>query len=216
MKASEFAQEADPHSWLLVADNLYEQSLFLYQQFSLAKLTKLDGRGAILGEWPRSNRATFLLAGFALENAIKAFLVYENPEWVSQGMLAKPLRSHRLAELSNMSSLIPWKKKGPAILSRFEEGLESWARYPCGLYASGTQHEQNLPDALWIGYLGLMKAYGRELMNLLQQGWEGPHGVGGRFVFQTSYLGAVPKRSLGLKQAAMKSTARRMNLAANA
>src|SRR6516162_9077364 len=30
--------------------------------------------------WDRVDKSIFLLGGFALENAIKAFLVYENPE----------------------------------------------------------------------------------------------------------------------------------------
>ncbi len=196
MDAREFAQAAHPHSWMLVADNLYEQSVTLYRQFPSGKTTQTDGNGSILGEWPSSNRSTFLLAGFALENAIKAFLVYEHPQWVSNGVLARSLRSHALVALSQESSLIPWQKRGPAILSRFEQGLESWARYPCALSATETETERNLPPTLWAGYLGLMRAYGKALMALLQQGWAGPHGVSGHFDFQGSYLGAQPNNSV--------------------
>lgn len=196
MDPREFAQAAHPHSWMLVADNLYEQSVALHDRLSLGKTTQKDGTGAIVGEWPSSSRSTFLLAGFALENAIKAFLVYEHPEWISNGVLARPLRSHSLVELSQKSALIPWQKRGPAILSRFEQGLESWARYPCALNASETEFEQNLPPALWAGYVSLMRAYGRALMALLQQRWDGPHGVGGYFEFQGTYLGAQPNHSV--------------------
>ena len=195
MDARAFAQAAHPHSWMLVADNLYEQSVALYHRFPSGKTTQTDGNGSILGEWPSSSRSTFLLAGFALENAIKAFLVYEHPQWVSNGVLARSLRSHALVALAQESSLIPWQKRGPAILSRFEQGLESWARYPCALSATETEAEQNLPPALWAGYLGLMRAYGKALMALLQQGWAGPHGASGRFEFQGSYLGAQPNKS---------------------
>lgn len=185
-----FVQVAHPHSWLLVADNLYEQSVTLYDRHPLGKTIQRDASSSIIGEWASTNRSTFLLAGFALENAIKAFLVYEHPEWVSNGVLARPLRSHALVDLSKQSSLIPWKKRGPTILSKFEQGLESWARYPCALYSAETEAEQNLPPVLWAGYLGLMRAYGRELMALLEQGWNGPHGVSGNFEFQGTYLGA--------------------------
>lgn len=195
MTARDFAQAAHPHSWMLVADNLYEQSIGLHDGFPSGKTTQRDGNGSVMGEWPSSSRSTFLLAGFALENAIKAFLVYEHPQWVSNGSLARPLRSHALVALSQKSSLIPWQKRGPAILSRFEQGLESWARYPCALDATETEAEQNLPPALWAGYLGLMRAYGKTLMALLQQGWSGPHGVSGYFEFQGSYLGAQPNKS---------------------
>lgn len=180
---------------MLVADNLFEQSVALHDRLPLGKTVQKDGTGAIVGEWPSSSRSTFLLAGFALENAIKAFLVYEHPEWVSNGVLARPLRSHALVDLSSKSSLIPWQKRGPIILSRFERGLESWARYPCALNASETESERNLPPALWTGYLSLMSAYGKALLALLQRGWDGPHGVGGRFEFQGSYLGAQPNLS---------------------
>ncbi|HTD73777.1 MAG TPA: hypothetical protein VK652_09630 [Steroidobacteraceae bacterium] len=195
MAAREFAQASHPHSWMLVADNLYEQSISLYRHFPAGKTTQMDGSGIILGEWPSSSRSTFLLAGFALENAIKAFLVYENPHWVSNGALARPLRSHKLVALSQQSTLIPWQKRGPAILSRFEHGLESWARYPCALSATETEAEQNLPPALWASYLELMRAYGKALMALLKSGWIGPHGVSGHFEFHGSYLGAQPSQS---------------------
>ena len=195
MDAREFAQAAHPHSWMLVADNLYDQSVALYHRFHSGKTVQRDGDGTTVGEWPSSSRSTFLLAGFALENAIKAFLVYEHPQWVSNGVLARPLRSHALVALSKKSSLIPWQKRGPLILSRFERGLESWARYPCALSATETEVEQNLPPALWAGYLGLMRAYGKALMALLQQGWDGPHGASGRFRFEGSYLGAQPNNS---------------------
>lgn len=189
--AQEFAQAAHPHSWLLVADNLYDQSRALYLRFSSGSMLQRRGDGTIVGEWPSSSRSTFLLAGFALENAIKAFLVYEHPHWVSNGTLARHLRSHKLVELSQLSSLIPWKRRGPAILARFEAGLESWARYPCALNASETEQEHNLSPVLWANYLRLTKAYGKELMRLLRAGWDGPHGISGRFEFQGGYLGAT-------------------------
>ena len=195
MDAREFSQAAHPHSWMLVADNLYEQSIALYRQFPSGTTTQTDGTGTVLGQWPSSSRSTFLLAGFALENAIKAFLVYEHPQWVSNAVLARPLRSHKLVMLSQKSSLIPWQKRAPSILSRFEQGLESWARYPCALDATETQYEQNLPSALWASYLRLMSAYGKALMALLEQGWHGPHGVSGYFQFQGSYLGAQSNNS---------------------
>ena len=191
LEAREFAQAAHPHSWLLVADNLYDQAKALYERFPTGSMTVRRGDGTVVGKWPSSSRSTFLLAGFSLENAIKAFLVYEHPHWVSNGVLARPLRSHDLVALSERSSLIPWKSQGPAVLARFERGLESWARYPCALTAAETESEHNLPPELWTSYLKLSKAYGRELMKLLRGGWNGPHGISGRFEFHGTYLGAI-------------------------
>ncbi len=205
MNAKEFAQAAHPHSWLLVADNLYEQSIVLHERLNCGATTQLDRNQSIIGAWPNSSRSTFLLAGFALENAVKAFLVYEHPQWVSNGVLARPLRSHALVALAQKSSLIPWPKRGATVLSRFEQGLESWARYPCAIEGAGTEVEQNLSPVLWTNYLALMHAYGKGLMALLQRGWDGPHGVNGYFEFQGTYLGAQPKESLCRGSASEKS-----------
>jgi hypothetical protein len=44
-----------------------------------------------------------------------------------------------------------------------------------------------------------MRAYGKALRALLQLGWDGPHGVSGRFEFQGSYLGSQSDNSFKLK-----------------
>lgn len=182
---------AHPHSWLLVADNLHAQAIALRERVDTGFLTYQKGDGSVLGRWPLTNRATFLLAGFALENAIKGFLVYENPSWVADGKLARKLRSHKLVHLALMSSLAPWPKKSMAILEQFERGLDSWARYPCALSASSTEAEQNLSEYLWSQYLALAAAYGRDLCRLLERGWNGPHGITGEFSFQGEFLSAT-------------------------
>lgn len=195
MTAQDFVQHAQPHSWFLVADNLFEESLALYSRAPRGFTRQLNSGGSVLGDWPNSNRSTFLLAGFALENAIKAFLVYENPQWISNGVLARSLRSHGLVELSKKSTLIPWPKRGVPVLSQFERGLDSWARYPCALSAAETEAEQTLTPELWGQYLQLMRAYGKALMVLLSREWNGPHGFAGRFEFSGSYLGAQRRES---------------------
>ena len=69
---------ANPHSWLLAADDLHEQALAQYRRRDgSVLLIKKDGETK---SWDRVDKSIFLLGGFALENAIKAFLVYENPE----------------------------------------------------------------------------------------------------------------------------------------
>ena len=196
----EFANYAHPHSWLLVADNLFQQSVALYQSRGKSGLQHREGNGKLIGEWDDTNRATFLLSGFALENVIKSFLVYEHPDWVSNGSLAKELKSHRLVKLSEKSNILPWPKRGKAILGKFEDGIESWARYPCSLSINGTRPEAVLSDSLWNQYLVLMHRYGVTMMSLLEKGWDGPHGVEGSFVFSNvTYLTVPNKNGLGAR-----------------
>lgn len=178
-----FAEMANPHSWLMTADNLFEQCARLHSQNGRGRIGFKDNRGTNLA-WDVVDRSMFLLGGFAIENAIKAFLVYENPHFVSDARLAKELRSHRLVELKRKALTIPMPKRSEAILAAFEEGLETWSRYPCGLNAQQTNHQQWFTPELWAAYCDLMRRYGRKLQKHLENGWAGPHDTGGKWTFE--------------------------------
>ncbi|REC96427.1 hypothetical protein [Kushneria indalinina] len=190
MTNEEFVELACPHSWFLVADDLHLQAVELRQRFGRGHLTHIDHRSKIKVSWDNANRSTFLLASFALENSIKAFLVYENPGWISNGTLAKNLRSHELTDLAKMSTNIPYKEKGKKTLRAFEEGNESWARYPCALKKEDSAQPLILNEELWDRYEHLMAAYGRRLIHLLSTPWKGPHGFRARYEIKGNYLGA--------------------------
>jgi hypothetical protein len=176
-----FVEEfANPHSWLLVADDLHSQATRIYERRSQSSiLAKLDANDKLIRQTRGIDRPVFLLGGFALENVIKAFLVYENPSWVSNGRLSSRLKSHRLVDLQKQSTFIPYKKSYVPVPKEFQSGLESWFRYPCGLTMQDTMEERNLHEHLWKAYCKLMRAYGKRLMILLNKGWNGPHGTYG-------------------------------------
>lgn len=179
-----FAEAASPHSWLMTADNLHSQALLLSRSLGQSRLTYVDHRDGSMTWWDGANRGMFLLGGFALENALKAFLVYENPSWVSNGRLGGPLRSHSLTKLQGMVRDVPYKGRLVWVLREFEDGIESWSRYPCALTAQETQIEARMTKSLWVGYLRVMNAYGNRLRKMMSSGlWRGPHGVEGRWHF---------------------------------
>lgn len=177
-----FAEMANPHGWLITADNLFEQCVGLYRRKGQAYLQLKDRHGRQL-RWDAVDRSMFLLGGFALENAIKAFLVYENPQYVAQGRLANQLRSHRLVNLKRASKTIPMPVRSEPTIHAFEEGIETWSRYPCGLTAHQTDHQRWFTPELWHSYCDLMRRYGRKLRTHLENGWNGPHGSGGKWEF---------------------------------
>ncbi len=185
---AEFVEIAHPHSWLLVADNLHAQAVALNGARGHSFTGRLDAKGAVQGRWDTTNRSVFLLGGFALENCIKGFLVYENPQWISNGRLSKQLRSHSLTELASKAHNLPYPQRGRWVLEAFEDGLESWARYPCGLTAATPGEEGILTERLWSGYLRLMRAYGRRLQGMLKRTWRGPHGFEGHFKFSGQFF----------------------------
>lgn len=184
-QCKKFVEFSNPHSWLLVADSLHEQAIELHRHRNGSLLTRIDYRNGEHKSWPATNRSVFLLGGFALENAIKCFLVYENPHWISNGHLSKELRSHSLTALQKKSRHIPYKNRYVWVLQDFEDGLESWARHPCALSASTSQVPAIMNDKLWLVYLRVMNAYGVRLESLLSRPWKGPHGFSGRYSFES-------------------------------
>lgn len=177
----EFESYANPHAWFLVASELHEQAKLLKSSDS-SNTKKVDQKTNEVTSWKNSNRATFLLAGFALENVIKAYLVYENPTVIENGFLANKIKSHDLVKLAKKSTLMPNLEKCIDTLKYFEDGLESWARYPCGLNYAQTKEQVLLDEDMWKNYLFLMKNYEKSLKLLLAQKWKGPH------EFEASYL----------------------------
>lgn len=189
-ECKKFEEEANPHQWFLTADLLHDQAVELYARRGQGILTQTGPHGVLRGQWSTTNKATFLLCAFALENAIKAFLIYEHPAWISDGHLHNEVCNHKLVALSRKTSLIPYARRDLWVLARFEEGNESWMRYPCSRRASDLQMEPQLHDQLWNAYLRVMRGYGLKLMRLLGRGWKGPHGDFGTWQIAGSYLGA--------------------------
>jgi hypothetical protein len=181
---------ANPHSWLLTAESLHEQATALYRTRDRSSiLTRTDANNRVIHQTRGVDKPVFLLGGFALENAIKAFLVYEHPNWVSNGQLSGKLKSHSLITLQERSSLIPYKRKYLWVLRAFESGLDSWFRYPCALTVAETKQGEELYERYWDGYVRVMHAYGKRLTELLDKYWNGPHGFGGRWEVRGETLG---------------------------
>jgi hypothetical protein len=179
-----FVAIANPHSWFLAADNLHAQAITLHGSRGKSVLYQLDGDDRLIGKWDDVNKSVFLLGGFALENMLKGFLVYENPNWISNGVLSRQLKTHSLTTLRKKSDLAPFRNKYQWVLCGYEQGLESWARYPCALSLADSELEANMTTSLWDGYIKLMAAYSKAIRRLLSKGWKGPHGFEGRWMFK--------------------------------
>tara|TARA_R110002124_G_scaffold44422_1_gene135453 strand:+ start:11195 stop:11800 length:606 start_codon:yes stop_codon:yes gene_type:complete len=165
-------------------DSLHEQAVFIYEHGDGQIMQEKGPNGRVERTTVLSHKSVFLLAGFALENAIKAFLVYENPHWISNGGLCKNLRSHNLVSLQSQSKFIPNRNRRNRVLQAFEDGLESWARYPCSLTAEGTRDEDSLTLELWLQYLRLIRSYEKRLRELMDEPWKGPHGFSASYRFE--------------------------------
>ncbi len=168
-----FEAQAVPHSWFLVAVDLHDQAEVLFKKSNKIKWT--FNASAHHNQWDGANRASFLLAGFALENMIKAFLVYENPDWIANSRLSKQLKSHSLTELAQRSTKLPQSRRSEEILEIYESGLSGWARYPCALNLAQEVEPIYLSAQLWRRYSTLIQSYGRKMQTMLRKKWCGPH-----------------------------------------
>jgi hypothetical protein len=151
----------------------------------------MDANHVVVEQTRGYDQSVFLLGGFALENLIKALLVYENPHWISNGRLSGKLKSHSLTKLRAQSELIPRRRHYLRTLSAFEAGLDSWFRYPCALTIEDTKASDNLHHHVWEGYLEVICAYARKLTVLLNKGWNGPHGYYGRWIIRGQHFGRI-------------------------
>ncbi|RWF71381.1 MAG: hypothetical protein EOS26_21465 [Mesorhizobium sp.] len=134
---------------MLAADNLHAQATALARAKGKGLIVQIDANDKVLGHWDEANKAVFLLGGSPLENAIKAFLIYENPtSWISNGGLARHLKSHSPVELQSRSRLIPYKNRHRLVLATFEIGLESWASYRCALSVEASAPEPAMTNAI--------------------------------------------------------------------
>jgi hypothetical protein len=111
-ECKKFEFEANPHQWFLTASLLHDQAVALHASRTQGRFIRDDFRDTpTRTAWAATNKATFLLCAFALENAIKAFLVYQHPAWISDGYLHDEVCSHKLVSLSGKTSLIPYARR---------------------------------------------------------------------------------------------------------
>jgi hypothetical protein len=190
-ECEKFEDEANPHRWFLSASLLHDQAVELRARREEGKFIEFASTKRT--EWHATNKATFLLCALALENAIKAFLIYEHSEWVSGGRLHHEICNHKLVSLSGKSTLIPYARRDAWVLAAFEEGNESWMRYPCARRVSDVRAEPQLQEQLWNAYRRVMRGYGLKLFRLFRKGWRGRHGFDGSWRTTGSWLGAEAK-----------------------
>ena len=145
----EFANSAMPVNWYEVAKLLHENAVQLHTSRQGYVVRSVNGKAFTR---PASNRSVFLLAAFALENLIKAFLIYENPNFIEGGTLSRALRSHRLSTLQKKCKWIPSPKRTLHVFETLEVGVNSWARYPCSLSASQETDELIVTPEFWSEY----------------------------------------------------------------
>lgn len=182
-QAEEFLDFANPHAWWLSAHDLHDQTVAAYYRRGKSTLTQFDAEKKVLLQLDGIDRSCFLLGSFSLENMLKALVVYENPDFVSNSKLARGLKSHDLCRLSKAVKNIKLYQSECKLVSVFSEAAVSWGRYPCGLSLLETRTAQSFTAEVFLAYDRLFSRLDRKARKLLEKGWVGPFGYYGRFTF---------------------------------
>ena len=179
----EFALAAHPVNWYEVAKLLHEDAQALHEA-PQGLVSQYDGKKFITRR--TSDRSVYLLAAFALENLIKAFLIYEHPKYIGNGRLSREILSrHGLSKLQQMCKKIPSPKRTLGVFKTLEVGVNSWARYPCATSANRQTDQLAVTPEFWEEYCRVFDLYSERLENLLGKNWKGPHGIEGKVTFET-------------------------------
>lgn len=170
----EFAKAASPLNWYEVAKLMHENAHVLHNSpqgtITFSTGTKSETRRT-------SNRPVFLLAAFAMENLLKAFLVHEHPEYIEDGKLSKELLiGHRLGALQMKCKRVPSPKRTSHVFKTLEVGVNSWARYPCSTSVERESEERSVSPEFWTEYNRVFHMYSEKLETLLSKRSIGAYG----------------------------------------
>ena len=170
----QFAQAASPINWYEVAKLMHENAHRLHVA-PQGLVTYSTGTKSVRRR--TSNRPVFLLAAFAMENLLKAFLVHQHPQYVEGGRLSRDLlNGHDLAKLQSKCKNIPAPKRTRHVFETLGVGVNSWARYPCSTSIERESEERAVTPEFWAEYNRVFELYSRRLEQLLSRRWNGPYG----------------------------------------
>lgn len=125
-------------------------------------------------------RAYALLAGFALENSLKAQLIVEQPQFIVGGKLHRPLRTHELRGLMDRIHEMEFTEVERRIAEACETAIPYWGRYPVPLDPDGLQAEQLIEDDFQNAFVAFNFRVRKHVYEQIKDGWDS--GVGPKIV----------------------------------
>jgi len=172
----EFVRHGSPSEWEDYAEELHQALDILWQQEANGLLIKYESFDQQVKKKTHISRTWLLLAAFSIENLLKGILIYEHPEYISNGCLASNVTNHSLTNLARNINLSEYEPNEIKLLEILEEALPAWGRYPIPLTAREIQKEKNLTCNIKETFDQLYAKLDRYLYDHFKDGWQGPHG----------------------------------------
>jgi hypothetical protein len=176
---NEFVRDASPSEWLSYSEDLRDAAEVLWADSENGML--LDVHTTVNGtsrfeKTTGHARSYILLAGLALENAIKAMLVANDPTLINSGILQKALKSHKLLDLASRISGLSLSKEEQQVLKICEDAIPYWGRYPIPLSFDGLQPKEAATAEFRDGFAKLHSRLCKDVYFAIRDGWDS--GVG--------------------------------------
>lgn len=137
-KLSKFIVDGSPDSWLSFAEELMDSAEILWKQNDHSIRSEIiHDKTEILESRKISSisRPYFLLIGFAIENLLKGFIVFDDPTTITSGKI-KRIKTHKITNLIKEISYIKLSEEELDICKKIEEAIPYWGRYPIPLEVS--------------------------------------------------------------------------------
>jgi hypothetical protein len=178
-RRQEFVRDASPNRWIDYSLELQDAASSLWGLRSDRMELALQHGGDtpdMVSHGLANPRAYVLLAGFALENSLKAQLIVEQPTLITDAKLHKPLKTHSLISLMDRIKKLAFSQPERAIAGICESAIPYWGRYPVPLKYAEVENEYRVNVQFHAKFVALNGRVRKAVYDAIKDGWDS--GVG--------------------------------------
>ena len=180
-RIKEFIRDAGPDEWLEYASDLRDAAEALWQHrgqtMHIGAHDQLEG-GQKLERSNGHERSYILLAGLALENALKGLIIARDPTLITSGKLDRTLHNHKLTVLAGKIPDIVFSPDDRDTMKICESAIPYWGRYPIPLKYEGLEPTVAASPEFRERFIALHFRICRALYYMIRDGWETGFGPG--------------------------------------
>ena len=175
-----FIEAAAPEYWYAYSEELITSAKELRSQLGGQEIIIIhqDATGdESTKSRPVISRAILLLLGVAIENLVKAVLISEDTERLTDGKLRNDVVGHKLSDLGKKCATVTYTKKERELLSLLSDVIPYLGKYPVPLNSDKMLDEVHSSDNLLHDLFALAHRLSLEIYRLNENGLSAPHGV---------------------------------------
>ena len=179
-RKTEFVRDAMPDAWLSYAEELEEAAEVIWNcvgdVMTVKNETNIEGNMEI-EKFSVHARSYILLAGFALENALKAIIITRNPNLISSGQLHNSLKIHNLLNLAKTINDLKLTDKEEWVMRVCQGAIPYWGRYPVPLSFDGLKPTGAATGEFRQTFRQLHYRLCKLTYNAIKDGWDSEAGA---------------------------------------